>query len=181
MTKAREKQLSKFQCRVPHNSQENVRLAGVRNSDDTGTVDFKNQSLVNYSHSTATSPMSRFQEAAKKSPHFYQTHAVYLKQLDESDESEQLRQSDTIRKILAARQASAARERLKKKDAVLTKKGRKLFDEFMREANAYRPSKCQSILTMRKTEDLRNLYNAASALDFNNWLVFVNDFFKGQI
>lgn len=181
MTKAREKQLSKFQSWVPHNSHEGVIRTGVRNSDDTGTVDFKNQTLVNYSHSTATSPMSRFQEAAKESPHFYQTHAGHWKQSDQPDESEQLRQSDTIRKILAARQASAAREQLKRKNAVPTKKGRKLFDDFMREANAYRPSKSLSVLTTRMTEDLRNAYNAASALDFDNWLVFVNDLLKGQI
>jgi len=179
MTKAREKQLSKFQSWVPHNSHEGVIRAGVGNLEGNEIVKSKNQSLIDDSHSTLTSAVSHFLEAARKSPHSYQTHAGHWKQSDEPDQSEQLRQSDAIRKILAARQASAAREQLKRKNAVPTKKGRKLFDDFMREANAYRPSRSQSILTTRMTEDFRNAYNAASALDFDNWLVFVNDLFKG--
>jgi hypothetical protein len=42
----------------------------------------------------------------------------------------------------------------------------------MREANQYRPSKKQSQINTRSLEDLRNLYNAASVLEFENWVLF---------
>ena len=102
----------------------------------------------------------------------YRTAAGHWKRRDEPDEAEQLRQSDRIRKHLLAKQQQASRDRLKTKNAVPTKKGKKLFDEFMREANQYRPSKKQSQINTRSLEDLRNLYNAASVLEFENWVLF---------
>jgi len=63
----------------------------------------------------------------------YKTVAGHWKQRDEPDEAEQLRQSDRIRRHLLARKQQASRERLKNKNAVPIKQGRKLFDEFMRE------------------------------------------------
>ena len=67
----------------------------------------------------------------------YRTAAGHWKRRDEPDEAEQLRQSDRIRKHLLSRQQQASRERLKSKGVVPTKQGKKLFDEFMKEASGY--------------------------------------------
>jgi hypothetical protein len=111
----------------------------------------------------------------------YRTAAGHWKRSDEPDEAEQLRQSDRIQQVLRAQRQKASRERLKTKNAVPTKKGRKLFDEFMREATEYRPTKKQSKLSTRSHEDLRNLYNAASVLEFDNWIEVINDLHVSKI
>ena len=67
----------------------------------------------------------------------YRTATGHWKRRDEPDEAEQLRQSDRIRKHLLARQQQASRERLKSKGVMPTKQGKKLFDEFMKEASGY--------------------------------------------
>jgi hypothetical protein len=110
-------------------------------------------------------------EARKKTLYdAYRTAAGHWKRSDEPDEAEQLRQSDRIQQVLRAQRQKASRERLKTKNAVPTKKGRKLFDEFMKEATQYRPSKKQSKLSAKDLKDLRNLYNAASVLEFDKWV-----------
>ena len=97
----------------------------------------------------------------------YRTAAGHWKRSDEPDEAEQFRQSDRIQQILRAQRQKASRERLKTKNAVPTKKGKKLFDEFMKEAHSHRPLKGKSIINTRDLNDLQNAYNAASALDFD--------------
>ena len=67
----------------------------------------------------------------------YRTATGHWKRRDEPDEAEQFRQSDRIRKHLLARQQQASRERLKSKGVMPTKQGKKLFDEFMKEASEY--------------------------------------------
>ena len=111
----------------------------------------------------------------------YKTVAGHWKQRDEPDEAEQLRQSDRIRKHLLARQQKASRERLKTKNAVPIKQGKKLFDEFIKEANAHRPSRGKTRINTRDLNDLQNAYNSASALEFDKWVIFMNDLFCSQI
>lgn len=67
-------------------------------------------------------------------------------------------------------QQASARERLKKKNAVPVRaaSGKKLFEEFCREA--YRDRK-QNI----DDADMRNIYNAANSLSYEKWIWFVND------
>lgn len=91
---------------------------------------------------------------------------------DEPDDAEQLRQAETIRKTLQQRQAASSRQRLKSKNAVPTKQGKKLFDEFMREAHAKNPIQ---ELTRTQLDELRNAYNAAQHLDFGRWTLFVTE------
>ena len=62
-----------------------------------------------------------------------------------------------------------------------TKQGKKLFDEFIKEANTHRPPKGKSIINTRDLNDLQNAYNAASALEFDKWVIFMNDLFSSQI
>ena len=65
-------------------------------------------------------------------------------------------------------QQSAARERLKKKGAVPTKSGRRLFEDFCREAYENRKQTIDDA-------DMRNIYNAANHLSYEKWIWFVND------
>jgi hypothetical protein len=73
-------------------------------------------------------------------------------------------------------QQSSARERLKKKNAVPVRaaSGKKLFEEFCREA--YR-DRNQSI----DDTDMRNIYNAANSLSYEQWIWFVNDKYSSRI
>jgi hypothetical protein len=73
-----------------------------------------------------------------------------------------------------------AQEHLNSKGAVPTKQGKKLFDEFMKEANAYRPPKVKCSINSRDFNDLQHAYNAASALEFDKWVIFMSDLFSSQ-
>ena len=120
---------------------------------------------------------SKAEAQAKKNTLYdaYRTAAWHWKRSDEPDEAEQFRQSDRIQQVLRAQRQKASRERLKTKNAVPTKKGKKLFDEFMKEATQYRPSNKRANDSAKSLEDLRNLYNAASALEFEQWTGLIND------
>ena len=75
-------------------------------------------------------------------------------------------------------QQSAARERLKRKGAVPTKSGKKLFEYFMRDIReATGSTKQQNI----NDADLRNIYNAATQLIYQRWLIWIMDEYKGLI
>jgi hypothetical protein len=71
---------------------------------------------------------------------------------------------------------SAARERLKRKGAVPTKSGRRLFEDFCKEA--YKDRTQQANIN---DADLRNIYNAATQLDYQRWLIWIMDEYKGVI
>lgn len=71
-------------------------------------------------------------------------------------------------------QQSAARERLKKKGAIPTKSGRRLFEDFCREAYNNRKQNIDDA-------DMRNIYNAAQHLSYNQWIWFVNDEYGSSI
>lgn len=71
-------------------------------------------------------------------------------------------------------QQSAARERLKKKGAVPTKSGRRLFEDFCREAHNNRKNNIDDA-------DMRNIYNAAQHLSYEKWIWFVNDEYGSSI
>ena len=104
----------------------------------------------------------------------YRTYAGHWKQRDEPDEEEQYRQAERINQVLKAQRQKASRERLKQQGAVPTKNGKKLFDEFMKEASQYRLA--QTISTQRSDglDLMQNLYNASSALDFQQWMTFAD-------
>ena len=73
-------------------------------------------------------------------------------------------------------QQSAARERLKRKGAVPTKSGRRLFEDFCKEAYKNRTQQ-----TNINDADLRNIYNAATQLDFDRWSWWIMNEYKGVI
>lgn len=73
-------------------------------------------------------------------------------------------------------QQSAARERLKRKGAVPTRAatGKKLFEEFCREAYKNRSQHIDDA-------DLRNIFNAAQYLTYQQWIIFLYDEYGGTI
>jgi hypothetical protein len=73
-------------------------------------------------------------------------------------------------------QQSAARERLKDKDAVPTRAatGKKLFEDFCREA--YKNKQHH-----QDNADLRNIFNAAQHLPYQQWLIFLYDEYSGTV
>jgi len=73
-------------------------------------------------------------------------------------------------------QQASARERLKRKGAVPTKSGKRLFEDFCKEAYKNR-TQTKSI----NDADLRNIYNAATQLDYDKWLWWIMDEYKGVI
>lgn len=73
------------------------------------------------------------------------------------------------------RQATG-RERLKRKGAVPTKSGKRLFEDFCKEAYKNRTQQ-----TNIDDADLRNIYNAATQLDYDRWLWWIMNEYKGVI
>ena len=65
---------------------------------------------------------------------FYKTAAGHWKRRDESGEPRKTEYLTIAPDAIRKQKQWDARQRLKKKDAVPTKQGKKLFDEFMREA-----------------------------------------------
>lgn len=92
---------------------------------------------------------------------------------DEPSQDIEDKQNDAIQKMLQKKKAAAGRARLKSKGAVPVKAttGKKLFEIFLQEARGYK--KKQEIID---DADLRNIYNAARALDdYEKWLWWVAD------
>ena len=139
---------------VPNNPQADKQLTGGTNWDAKAEADAKRNTLYDSS---------------------YRTVAGHWKQRDEPDEAEQYRQSDRIQQMLQARRQQASRDRLKSKGAVPIKQGKKLFDAFVIEARSHHPPNTTPTLTKRDIKTLRNLYNAATSLEFDKWLILVAD------
>lgn len=153
MRKIKAKQSSRIQHRVPNNP------AYDRQTIDPDEVAAENDAINRTLYDSS-----------------YKTASGHWKRSDEPDEAEQFRQSDRIQQMLQSKRQQASRERLKRKPGgVPMKSGRKLFDEFMNEASQYRPQQMQSRISTKALDYLRNLYNAAYALEFDKWVIFVND------
>ncbi len=107
---------------VPNNPQADKQLTGGGDWDAKAEAEAKKNTLY---------------DAASRSG-YYRTHAGHWKKRGEPDEEEQLRQADRVNKVLKAQRQRTSRERLKQKGLVPIKQGKKLFDEFMREASKAR-------------------------------------------
>ena len=80
----------------------------------------------------------------------YKTAAGHWKRRDEPGEPRKTEYLKIAPDALRKQKQWDARQRLKKKDAVPTRQGRKLFDEFMKEATGYR-----QLVATNQTEDLK--------------------------
>lgn len=160
MKSIRAKQLSRVHHLVPNNPQADQQLSSGNDCDQKVNAREKKRTQHDISYRTATG---------------------HWKRRDEPDEAEQLRQSDSINQILSAGRKKEAQECLTMKGAVPNKKGKKLFDEFIKEANSHRPSTAKININTRDLNHFQNAYNAASVLEFGKWVIFMNDLFSSQI
>jgi len=168
MKATKEKHSSKIYHRVPNNPHADHQLTGGKDLDAKVIEREKKRTLYDASKASLT----RFLETYRSKPTYYKTYAGHWKQRDEPDSDEQLRQSDAIQaKLKAQKTAAAGRERLKSKGAVPTRQGKKLFDEFMKEARSYQIHEESAV---KDLEDLQQIYLAARALDdFDKWIYFI--------
>jgi hypothetical protein len=105
----------------------------------------------------------------------YKTARGHWKRSDEPDEAEQLRQSDRIQQILRTQRQKASRERLKQKPGGVPVRpdGKKLFNEYMREAYSRRSPQGVKKMMSKDLTVLKSIYNAAYALEFEKWLELI--------
>jgi hypothetical protein len=75
-------------------------------------------------------------------------------------------------------QQALARDRLKRKGAVPTKSGKKLFEDFMKDMREATGNKKKQIID---DADMRNIYNSAKNLPYEKWLWFVSDEYGSRI
>jgi hypothetical protein len=106
----------------------------------------------------------------------YRTAAGHWKNRDEPDPDTEMKQADAVNKMLQRRKSAAGRDRLKTQNKVPTRvaTGKKLFEQFCKEA--YRNTK-KNI----DDADMRNIYNSAQHLSYEEWVWFVNDEYSGRI
>lgn len=110
---------------------------------------------------------------------YRQTASGGWRERDEPDAETQYRQSDAINRLLQKKRAAASRERLKQANKVPTKAGKKLFEEFLREA--YKVEASNKSRKALDDDDMENIYNAATQLSFPEWIWFVVNEYGGGI
>ena len=110
----------------------------------------------------------------------YRTHAGHWKRRDEPGEPRKSEYLTIAPDALKKQKQWDARQRLKKKQGgvPIRKDGRKLFDEFMREARSHQLISPKSKVRCKNPDELKNLYNAAHALEFEKWTIFMNDILR---
>jgi len=104
---------------------------------------------------------------------YRQTASGRWRERDEPDSAEQDRQADAINKMMTKRKAAASRERLKSKGAVPVKAGKRLFEDFMEEANSRTGKKTKE--NDRDHKRLKQVYLAARALEYDKWVMFITE------
>jgi hypothetical protein len=104
---------------------------------------------------------------------YRQTASGKYVERDYPDADTELKQADAINKVMQKRKSAASRERLKTANKVPTRvaTGKKLFDEFMNEV--YEKTGKQK--SARNEEDLKQVYLAARALNFDKFHIFLTD------
>jgi hypothetical protein len=90
---------------------------------------------------------------------------------DEPDERTQFAQSDAIQKSLAQKKAAASKSRLIAKGAVPIKGGKKMFEQFRKDAGAIKEKE----LSKKEYEYLRQVFLSAKNLTFDKWLYFIGE------
>jgi hypothetical protein len=107
---------------------------------------------------------------------YRQTASGKYVERDYPDADTELKQADAINKVMQKRKSAASRERLKTANKVPTRvaTGKKLFDEFMIEVY----EKTGKQRSVENQEDLKQVYLAARALDFDKFLIFLTDVLK---
>ena len=117
----------------------------------------RNSNKVSASSSITNNTLNNMNEVYGGRYGYRQTASGRWRENDEPDERTQLNQADAIRKKLQARKAAQSIERLKSGNKVPIKSGKKMFEEFCREAYKNRKQNIDDA-------DMRNIFNAAQHL-----------------
>lgn len=158
MTKTKTKSLDRYWSPIPNNPQDNQLYVDKKEKRDEAKFN-RERMLFDKAEDTLNKIVS------KREP-FEPRKTEYLK-VDK-------KQFDKDMKVWKQRsQQALSRDRLKKKGAVPTKSGKKLFEEFCREA--YKNKK-ETI----DDADLRNIYNAATQLEYDDWLWWIIDEYQKE-
>ena len=163
MTKVKTKSLDKYWSPIPNNPQDNQLY--VDKKEKRGEAKFnRERMLFDKAEDILRRVVSKHEPGEPRK-------TEYLK-VDK-------KQFDKDMKVWKQRsQQALSRDRLKRKGAIPTKSGRKLFETFMvdmREATG--KTKQQNI----DDADMRNIYNSAQHLSYEKWIWFVNDEYGSHI
>jgi len=163
MTKAKTKSLDRCWSPIPNNPQDNQLYVDKKEKRDEAKFN-RERMLFDKAEDTLNRIVSKREPGEPRK-------TEYLK----VDKKQFAKDLDFWKK---RNQQASARERLKRKGAVPTKSGKKLFEDFMmdmREATG--TTKNQNI----DDADLRNIYNAATQLDYRRWLIWITDEYSSLI
>ena len=158
MTKTKTKSLDRHWSPIPNNPQDNQLYIDKKEKRDEAKFN-RERMLFDKAEDTLSRIISKREPGEPKKTEY--------PKIDK-------KQFDKDMKVWKQRsQQALARDRLKKKGAVPTKSGKKLFEEFCREA--YKNKK-ENIYDA----DLRNIYNAATQLEYDDWLWWITDEYQKE-
>lgn len=158
MTKTKTKSLDRCWSPIPNNPQDNQLYIDKKEKRDEAKFN-RERMLFDKAEDTLSRIISKREPGEPKKTEY--------PKIDK-------KQFDKDMKVWKQRsQQALSRDRLKKKGAVPTKSGKKLFEEFCREA--YKNKK-ETI----DDADLRNIYNAATQLEYDDWLWWIIDEYQKE-
>ena len=158
MTKTKTKSLDRYWSPIPNNPQDNQLYIDKKEKRDEAKFN-RERMLFDKAEDTLSRIISKREPGEPKKTEY--------PKIDK-------KQFDNDMKVWKQRsQQALSRDRLKKKGAVPTKSGKKLFEEFCREA--YKNKK-ETI----DDADLRNIYNAATQLEYDDWLWWIIDEYQKE-
>jgi hypothetical protein len=158
MTKTKTKSLDRYWSPIPNNPQDNQLYIDKKEKRDEAKFN-RERMLFDKAEDTLSRIISKREPGEPRK-------TEYLK-VDK-------KQFDKDMKVWKQRsQQALARDRLKKKGAVPTKSGKKLFEEFCREAYKNKKENIDDA-------DLRNIYNAATQLEYDDWLWWIIDEYQKE-
>jgi len=158
MTKTKTKSLDRYWSPIPNNPQDNQLYIDKKEKRDEAKFN-RERMLFDKAEDTLSRIISKREPGEPRK-------TEYLK-VDK-------KQFDKDMKVWKQRsQQALARDRLKKKGAVPTKSGKKLFEEFCREAYKNKKENIDDA-------DLRNIYNAATQLEYDDWLLWIIDEYQKE-
>ena len=158
MTKTKTKSLDRYWSPIPNNPQDNQLYIDKKEKRDEAKFN-RERMLFDKAEDTLSRIISKREPGEPKKTEY--------PKIDK-------KQFDKDMKVWKQRsQQALSRDRLKKKGAVPTKSGKKLFEEFCREA--YKNKK-ETI----DDADLRNIYNAATQLEYDDWLWWIIDEYQKE-
>ena len=158
MTKTKTKSLDRYWSPIPNNPQDNQLYIDKKEKRDEAKFN-RERMLFDKAEDTLSRIISKREPGEPKKTEY--------PKIDK-------KQFDKDMKVWKQRsQQALSRDRLKKKGAVPTKSGKKLFEEFCREE--YKNKK-ETI----DDADLRNIYNAATQLEYDDWLWWIIDEYQKE-